>query len=763
MPIGQTDAPISSRNEESLGIIDHAEALSDFILNCQTPMTISIQGDWGTGKTSMMYLVQTILKEKGEITESFLFNTWQFSQFKMQEDIAISMLSSFLDDLGDCAKDAKKIMTKLGWIVAKTAASAVGIPNSVSEDVASALNNELDPAQQVKKLKEHIEKAVENRIAAKNASRLVVFIDDLDRLLPERAVDVLEAIKIFLDIPKCVFVLAVDYPIIAKGLEKKFGIGIDDIKGRNFFDKIIQMPFNLPVSLYKTKNYMRELLSWLTVVQLDEEDLQRLVLLADHSVGSNPRTLKRLMNTLHFLHGVAKRKLMLKGDEEATEKQRFKLLFATLCLQVGYEPVYRLLLKQTENDFKESLQTLADQERIKSDERLFSELERIGVKKEEQLTRLVQFMEIVAKTIQLKESTENDDNIPDGLFLLRDFILLVDGRPPTVFPYKNKLHRFFKETIEPKFQSRLENMGTNLAISFYDLNADIGFKIDIAQLPLSLFVKWTIDGVQNHNFNVLLRGGSRNTDKLTTAQWMETQLKNVFPKQQRAPHMGAREYYYLHKESFSKNEVRRMEMSGGMNILDTYKQLVEDSLKKFIPELEVLYQRTQPLLTSLNDYCGSLLTKLEHTFPTTEGFEVHFDNRENPWIRYSAFRISHPDWNNQFKLVADPQDFWLSKMGIGIRKTRREQGYGDHEQEVFESCKREVAHDITNTCENDGWWIFYVYYGPPVNSSTLTKPLTDPDCCFIDNSQALIDQIVDCLTRFKHLLPQLKQLAAPAE
>ncbi len=53
-------------------------------------------------------------------------------------------------------------------------------------------------------------------------SRLVVFVDDLDRCLPEKAIEVLEAIKLFLDAEGCVFILGLDQDVISRGIEMKY-------------------------------------------------------------------------------------------------------------------------------------------------------------------------------------------------------------------------------------------------------------------------------------------------------------------------------------------------------------------------------------------------------------------------------------------------------------------------------------------------------------------------------------------------------------
>ena len=62
--IGYNDSPISSLDKDLFDMRQYVEGLRNFILECQTPMTISIQGDWGSGKTSMMNMIESELGEK---------------------------------------------------------------------------------------------------------------------------------------------------------------------------------------------------------------------------------------------------------------------------------------------------------------------------------------------------------------------------------------------------------------------------------------------------------------------------------------------------------------------------------------------------------------------------------------------------------------------------------------------------------------------------------------------------------------------------
>ena len=203
---GFQDTPIKETADECLGLSEYASALSEFIVKCETPMTIAIQGDWGSGKTSMIHMI--INQLPSEVVPLYI-NTWQFAQFDRQADIAVSVLTEFVDGLdndkkNDSADMAKKILSTFSRHAGKVAAMAemVGIPGGLIESAGKLAQNaigESSDSQRIKDLQVKIKTLVEKRKASSGVDRFVVFIDDLDRLSPDKAVEVLESVKLFLD------------------------------------------------------------------------------------------------------------------------------------------------------------------------------------------------------------------------------------------------------------------------------------------------------------------------------------------------------------------------------------------------------------------------------------------------------------------------------------------------------------------------------------------------------------------------------------
>lgn len=333
---GLIDKPIEKKEDDSFEVKKYIGALSKFIEGCDTPMTIAVQGDWGSGKTSIMNMVKNDLADK---VHPIWFNTWQFSKFNMDDKLSFSLLLTLADQLEkllpesdtESKKNLKAFVSTFAWKILSYSADAVGA-SRISEDASKMAEKMMTPEQDtpfsgITDLKEHFQKTI--NLIAKDGKKIVIFIDDLDRLEPSRALDVLEVLKLFLDCEKCVYVLAIDYGVVTRGVKEKYG---DDLQGKQFFDKIIQLPFYMPVAHYNIEAYVKKALG----TGLDGDTVKTYVELIRSSVGCNPRTMKRLFNAFELIS-------MIYGNK-GNDKQRI-LLFALLCLQLTYEEAYNHLIE----------------------------------------------------------------------------------------------------------------------------------------------------------------------------------------------------------------------------------------------------------------------------------------------------------------------------------------------------------------------------------------------------------------------------------
>ncbi len=398
---GNTDKPVENIANDTFGISRYINGLCTFILHCETPMTISIQGDWGSGKTSMMNMVRAKLNESN--VHTIWFNTWQFSQFQMQDNLAISMLGSLLSEL-DC--DKKKVKDLLGTLGnASRTALKILADNVAGGVVADKLGEimgapEVDSAEKIKEIKNDFQNAINKKLNSLNKEKAVIFIDDLDRLQPAKAVELLEVLKVFLDCEKCVFVLAVDYSVVTQGIKQKFGDSVDEEKGKSFFDKIIQLPFKMPVAQYDISNYISDALKEMGIAY-DEKSVKQYVGLIETSIGCNPRSIKRLFNTYMLLDIISQ-----ESSYSANDSKRRMILFAIICMQMEFDELYNFIVSSKDTLSNDLFCQLSDYTLINNDENLKEE---IGIYDDDEIMRISLFMKKFIDAIQI----DDDENISD--------------------------------------------------------------------------------------------------------------------------------------------------------------------------------------------------------------------------------------------------------------------------------------------------------------------------------------------------------------
>lgn len=334
-------------------------------------MTIALQGDWGTGKTSFMNAIRKGLEpdnnaSNGESNpdkiQTIFFNTWEYSRFQSSEDMYASFVIRIVGELGKRDKTIKEaaqsllqniMMTTLSvgtelvryYIENATPAKPLlklfekmpkpksgegeslrermaqnpinTLHSGLSTSLSDAIHRQEEAAIRISNLKKQFARLIQQ--SARKYGRVVIFVDDLDRLTPQTAVEFLEVLKLFLDVPDCVFVLAVDYDVVVSGLNSKFKDVLSTEKTRSFFDKIIQLPFQMPVGSYKIDKMLKNMFASKT-----GNYASAVITFCKETLGANPRTMKRLYNAyeLQTLVYQAQQEEKAKRQQEEKSKQQ---------------------------------------------------------------------------------------------------------------------------------------------------------------------------------------------------------------------------------------------------------------------------------------------------------------------------------------------------------------------------------------------------------------------------------------------------------
>jgi len=254
------------------------------------PTTIGIFGDWGTGKSSLIKMVEKDLSADAS-TLCLTFSGWLFEDY---EDAKTALMGSILDAIEERIKAdesllkkndklLRKLVKRVNWLQLAGMAgryvlpAAVGLPHmsvaNLGVDLLSRLS--MMPSALAEKFKEkgidaiEVEKLLKESsdtpedvrrdirdfrndfaelLRQSNIERLVVFIDDLDRCNTDTILDTLEAIKLFLFVPGTAFILSADERLIQYAVRRRFPElpGTDAEVGRDYLEKLVQFPIRLP-------------------------------------------------------------------------------------------------------------------------------------------------------------------------------------------------------------------------------------------------------------------------------------------------------------------------------------------------------------------------------------------------------------------------------------------------------------------------------------------------------------------------------------
>ncbi|PIT49796.1 KAP family P-loop NTPase fold protein [Snodgrassella communis] len=226
------DAPVSSKEEDKFSRWKFAERVGQVIARREDPsgLVIGLYGVWGDGKTSVLNFIQESLKSEEKVI-CIKFNPWRYGT---ENDL----LKGFFFTIAE-ALDTKLITgkDKLKDIVKRAAPPAASIVNMEGAgNIISSFITTIDTDE----LKKRIEAALE-----KAQKRVLILIDDVDRLDKAEIQLLFKIVKLIADFKYTAYILAFDKDIVASSLQERY-TGANHNAGEAFLEKIIQIPLHLP-------------------------------------------------------------------------------------------------------------------------------------------------------------------------------------------------------------------------------------------------------------------------------------------------------------------------------------------------------------------------------------------------------------------------------------------------------------------------------------------------------------------------------------
>ena len=444
--------------EDLLGFDKYVDTLSKMVTDkdFKTPFCIGIFGKWGSGKTSFMHLLEKKLSTGSAEPYPIpvWFNPWRYEKeehliipFLKTIEHAIKRYTEKIEKESDGTK--KKLLSVLKKTCKKIKEASASFAYGLTFDAklggfgftldtskAAAREDELankriDKAKTLsEKLSSIYYEIVDELKSAidEKSFRIVVFIDDLDRCLPEKAVEILESIKLFLDIEGYLFVIGVDRDVVRKGIsyhyrffehreEKEKEALI--ISPEDYLDKMIQLPLELPaIEPGRKRTFIENLVG-------DSVEFKKHARIIDAGIGDdprafNPRALKRFINLLAFTVSLAEtlKDNIINDKVTPKESEAHKKLIQDNFIPILYIKwtiiVYRY--PEVHNDIKGNKKLLIELQTAAS-----------GEKKPEVPTGEKAAKEGVQLDERLKMVLKEGKEFPDDDWLIERFIHLTES------------------------------------------------------------------------------------------------------------------------------------------------------------------------------------------------------------------------------------------------------------------------------------------------------------------------------------------------
>lgn len=238
------DDPISKKDDDKLSRYPLAEGVARVIAKSNSSsLVVGIEGEWGSGKTSFINLIEVALKEQDNI-EIIKFNPWIFSD---QNELILDFFRALISTLD--REDLNELREKMGGLCEKslpcssTLSLGTGIPGVGSVSISRKIpqkkllkGNTLE--KQRTDINDLFKKASENK-------RIIVVIDDIDRLDSNETKLIFKLVKIVANFPNTIFILAYDRESTGKRLSERLD-GKTGFEGEEYLEKIVQLSFILP-------------------------------------------------------------------------------------------------------------------------------------------------------------------------------------------------------------------------------------------------------------------------------------------------------------------------------------------------------------------------------------------------------------------------------------------------------------------------------------------------------------------------------------
>jgi len=313
------DRALSYGDEDRLGFREVAKRIATSLVDraSEDGLVIGVEGAWGSGKSSLLFLIRdelgNIPKDQEPVVINFrpwlvghrdaLINSLFSELLRQLDQIAVnagdptSISIAKAKEAGEALRRFMNGLSRAGAVVEFAGeASGIGLLKWFGRGtrVAADAAGKKPPPPALSELKDKLVKSLRDL-----GRRFVVTIDDVDRLEPMEVIEILRLVRSVVDLPNVIYLLCYESHILAHSIEKAAGVK----NGHSYLEKIVQLTVMVPKPepLQLRQWFSDEL--YLIASAKDEDELSRLKIVIDYEGGRQlrtPRSVVRALDAVRF-------------------------------------------------------------------------------------------------------------------------------------------------------------------------------------------------------------------------------------------------------------------------------------------------------------------------------------------------------------------------------------------------------------------------------------------------------------------------------